>query len=100
MNDRLADTARRSLADGSDTVPVQSAPYGTKLDLDRRTVLRSYILACSQTSTSGRPCRTDMAIAMQYDLSNGQALDIQVLRNIRNDRGAVELPPLIGRTGS
>lgn len=99
VNDRLADIARRSLANGSGTVPEQSAPYGMKLDLDRRTVLRSYILACSQTSTSGRPCRTDMAVAMQYDLSNGRASDIQVLRNIRNDRGAVELPPLIGRPG-
>lgn len=99
-NDRLADIARRSLAGGSSTVPAQSAPYGTRLDPDRRDILRSYILACSKTDASGRRCRTDIAVAIRYDLSSGQASDIQILRNIRTDRGAVELPPLIGRLAS
>lgn len=98
INDRLADIARKSLADsGGGTVNEQTAPHGTKLDPNRRDVIRTYILACGSGSTGGGRCRADMAVAINYDLLRGTASEVAVVRDIRGPRGSVDLPDLPGR---
>lgn len=98
LNDALASEARRILrAEAPDAhVPQMTFPE-IKLDSDRLDVVHAYVLACSVRVPNAGPCRTDMAVRLRYDFSDGQVSQTEVLRDVRGARGDLNLPPLPGR---
>jgi len=97
--DRLAATARDVLSAQRQPGHIQHHVefHGTRLDPQRLDVLRTYVLACSVHEPGKGPCRTDLAIRMRYDLTTGEVSETAILRDIRDDRGALRLRPLPGR---
>lgn len=99
VREQLARIAKSVLdaTPGGGFVPPVVTVWGTKLDACRLDTIRTYILACSGPSGDPRPCHADLAVRMDYDLDRGVASDIAVIRDIRDERKSVSLPPLPGR---
>lgn len=99
VHERLARIAQMALdaAAGGGTVPPVVTAWGMTLDMRRLDTIRTYILACSAPSRNPRSCRTDLAVRMSYNLDRNVASDIAVIRDVRDVRGSVSLPPLPGR---
>lgn len=98
-NDKLVALAASTLAadPAGGAIPKMTFATGVKLDPKRLDVIRAYVPACSTPPPQGRRCRTDMAVRMRYDLTTGKASEVAVIREARDARGALALPPLIGR---
>lgn len=99
MRDRLADAAETALAGdpAGGHVATLAFPTGARLDPQRLDVIRSYILACSAARKGQGPCRTDIAVRLRHDLATGEVTPEAILRDIRDARGNLRLPPLPGR---
>ena len=99
LREKLAGIARETLdrdASGGH-VPKLSFLTGTRLDPDRRDVIRTYILACSEHRAGQGPCREDIAVRLGYDLATGEVFERAILRDIRDGTGNLRLPELPGR---
>lgn len=99
LRERLAEEARRTLAGTAEGgfVPKMSFLNGTRLDPQRRDVLRTYILACSEREAGQGPCKTDIAVYLRYDLAAGAVTERAVLRDIGSGLGNLTPPELPGR---
>jgi len=97
--DQLAATARDVLSAQRQPahIPHHVEFHGTSLDPQRLDVLRTYLLACSVHEPGKGPCKTDLAVRMRYDLTTGEVSETAILRDIRDDQGALRLRPLPGR---
>ncbi|MET0249486.1 MAG: hypothetical protein ABW164_07135 [Sphingobium sp.] len=99
IRDRLAARAR-------DVLSAQHLPghiqhhvqfHDTRLDPQRLEILRTYVLACSIHDPGEGPCKTDLAVRMRYDMKTGEVTEAAILRDVRDERGSLRLPPLPGR---
>ena len=99
LHEKFAATAQAALAadPAGGGVSRMTFATGVRLDPARLDVIRAYVPACSVPEPNGRPCRTDMAVSLRYDLTTGQTSEVAIARNIRDDRGALALPPFPGR---
>lgn len=95
----MAEAARRFLRGEPGGGHVQRVAFAVQMRLDPEhvDVVRGYIMACSAHTPGTGPCREDLAIAMRYDITTGEASELMLLRDIRDARGRVVLPPLPGR---
>lgn len=95
----LAEVAQRALANDprGGHVPNRPLSWRLKLDSERLDVIHAYVLACSAPAPENRPCRTDIAVQIRYDLASEEASQVVVMRDVRGPRGIVNLPELPGR---
>ncbi|MFD1333332.1 hypothetical protein ACFQ4O_15140 [Methylopila musalis] len=97
LDTELAAAAKRFLdaQPGFEAARAQTPAFRTTLDPERTDVIRTYVLACANW-TGKPPCRSDVAVRMRYDLSARAASELELLRDVRDARGVVTLPPLPG----
>lgn len=80
---------------GLDKAGGQGLVFRATLDPVRVDVIRGYVLACS-VKPEKPPCRADVAVRFRHDFSSGETAEFELLRDIRDARNVIFLPPLPG----